>query len=201
MNLTNESLLAVKIKDNEIFELLERLAATDAMFQQPVSTIRDVAELTEASPDLIARTLGHMRGPTEYERLMGLIQGHEQRISHTERQVAELRRNQKTRTVIIREELEEKSTSRGGLMVVAVVAIVLIIFAVIAGGSSTSGPGAHHMATYEMTINGRKMEANGDGRVYELKNGEKILLKDDDADAGMIKAFAAHEAAKSARKE
>ena len=74
--LNSESLLAVPIKDEEIFELLERLAATEEMFKTPVSTIGDVAELTEASPNLIARLLGEMRGPGELEKIVGRLDEH-----------------------------------------------------------------------------------------------------------------------------
>jgi hypothetical protein len=54
--------------------LLERLAATEEMFKTPVSTIRDVAELTDASPNLIARILGEMRGPGEFEKLVRRVE-------------------------------------------------------------------------------------------------------------------------------
>ena len=73
-------LLAVPIRDDEIFELLERLAATEEMFKAPVSTIRDVAELTEASPNLIARVLGEMRGPGEFEKLVSRVDNHDRLI-------------------------------------------------------------------------------------------------------------------------
>ena len=89
MNLTNESLLAVPIKDDEIFELLERLAATEEMFKTPVSTIRDVAELTEASPNLIARILGEMRGPGELEKLQAQIKAYETRLRAVESKVSQ----------------------------------------------------------------------------------------------------------------
>ena len=72
------------IKDNEIFELLERLAATEEMFRTPVSTIRDVAELTDASPRLIARLLGEMRGPGELEKLVGQVGEHNSRLEVVE---------------------------------------------------------------------------------------------------------------------
>ena len=90
LNLTNESLLAVPIKDDEIFELLERLAATEEMFKAPVSTIRDVAELTEASPTLIARVLGEMRGPGELEQMVGRLDEHDRRLLQVEQKVSRL---------------------------------------------------------------------------------------------------------------
>ncbi len=55
------------------------------MFKAPVSTIRDVAELTEASPNLIARILGEIRGPGEFEKLASTVDGYGQRISKIER--------------------------------------------------------------------------------------------------------------------
>jgi hypothetical protein len=89
---TNESLLAVPIQDDEIFELLERLAATEEMFKTPVSTIRDVAELTEASPNLIARILSEMRGPDEFEKLAGLLGAHDSRLNEVEQKVVQLQK-------------------------------------------------------------------------------------------------------------
>jgi hypothetical protein len=85
LELNTEALLSVPIKDDEIFELLERLAATEEMFKAPVSTIRDVAELTDASPNLIARLLGEMRGPGEYEKLLDGFVDHEERIRKLEK--------------------------------------------------------------------------------------------------------------------
>ena len=79
-----ETLLAVPIRDDEIFELLERLAATEEMFKVTVSTIRDVAELTDASPTLIARILGDMRGTSEFEGLVNRVDSHEFRIQNVE---------------------------------------------------------------------------------------------------------------------
>ena len=58
------------------------------MFKTPVSTIRDVAELTEASPNLIARILGEMRGTGEYENLVGYVSSQDVRISQTEAEIA-----------------------------------------------------------------------------------------------------------------
>ena len=84
---TTDSLLAVPIKDNEIFELLERLAATEEMFKTPVSTIRDVAELTDASPKLIARILGEMRDPNKIEKLESRIDTHEARLMEVEKKL------------------------------------------------------------------------------------------------------------------
>ena len=88
--LSTETLLAVPIRDDEIFELLERLAATEEMFQQPVSTIRDVAELTEASPNLIARLLGEMRGPGELQQMVGRLDEHDRRLLDVEQKVSRL---------------------------------------------------------------------------------------------------------------
>ncbi|MBS1701631.1 MAG: hypothetical protein JST12_08215 [Armatimonadetes bacterium] len=80
-----ESLLSAEIKDDELSELLERLAATEEMFKQPVSTIRDVAELTDISPLVIARILSDIRGPSEFERLHDRMDGYEKRLSAVER--------------------------------------------------------------------------------------------------------------------
>ncbi|MBS1727304.1 MAG: hypothetical protein JST51_11335 [Armatimonadetes bacterium] len=79
-----ESLLSAEIKDDELSELLERLAATEEMFKQPVSTIRDVAELTDISPLVIARILSDIRGPSEFERLHDRMDAYEKRLSAVE---------------------------------------------------------------------------------------------------------------------
>ncbi len=72
--------------------MLERLAATEEMFKVPVSTIRDVAELTEASPNLIARILGEMRGPGELDNIQQGFQDHEGRIRVLEQKVERKRK-------------------------------------------------------------------------------------------------------------
>ena len=69
--------------------MLERLAATEEMFRAPVSTIRDVAELTEASPNLIARILGEIRGPGELEKIVERIDIHEERLRAVEKKVSQ----------------------------------------------------------------------------------------------------------------
>ena len=78
------------IKDEEIFELLERLAATEEMFKVPVSTIRDVAELTDASPNLIARLLGEIRGPGELEKIVGRLDEHTALLNEVAHKVRKL---------------------------------------------------------------------------------------------------------------
>ncbi len=60
------------------------------MFKTPVSTIRDVAELTEASPNLIARILGEMRGPGELEKIVGRIEMHENRLDSFEEKLQQV---------------------------------------------------------------------------------------------------------------
>ena len=89
MELNSETLLSIPIRDDEIFELLERLAATEEMFNTPVSTIRDVAELTDASPNLIARILGEIRGPGELEKIVHRLDEHEARLRVTESKLSE----------------------------------------------------------------------------------------------------------------
>lgn len=83
--LSDESLLAVHVKDEEIAELLERLAAEDATFQKPITTVRDIAELTEVSPQVITRILVNMRGPRDDEQTALLLANHEHRIQSLER--------------------------------------------------------------------------------------------------------------------
>lgn len=82
--LNEETLLGVEIKDEELSELLERLAATDAMFKTPVPTIRDVAELTESSPKLIARILGEIRGKDDFDHLSERLDAYERRLKVVE---------------------------------------------------------------------------------------------------------------------
>lgn len=74
----------MEIKDEELCVLLERLAATDAMFRTPVSTIRDVAELTELSPTAIAEILAEIRGTTLLAELKKEVHLHSRRINAVE---------------------------------------------------------------------------------------------------------------------
>lgn len=73
-------LLAEPVEPDELKELLSRLAATEAIFAEPQTTIRDVAEATDASPLLIGRILREMRGPDRIDLL-------EQRLDRFERLV------------------------------------------------------------------------------------------------------------------
>ncbi len=66
------------------------------MFRDPVTTIRDVAEATDASPELIARILNDIRGPGVVERIDSRLDKHDARISALERQ---------PRTVTVRAEV------------------------------------------------------------------------------------------------
>lgn len=59
-------------------------------FRTPVTTIRDVAELTETSPKTIARILADIRGPGEVERLDARIDDHEVRIRSVEQSASTL---------------------------------------------------------------------------------------------------------------
>ena len=61
--LDQSDLLNEQVHADELQELLARLAATDALFAEPIPTIRDVAEATDASPLLIGRILSQIRGP------------------------------------------------------------------------------------------------------------------------------------------
>ena len=58
------------------------------MFKTPVSTIRDVAELTEASPNLIARILGDMRDPSKIEKLESELQVYDVRLREVEKKLS-----------------------------------------------------------------------------------------------------------------
>lgn len=85
--LDNAALLRVEIRPDELSTLLERLAATEAMYGEPASTIRDVAELTEASPNLIARLLADIRGDDEFRKLQQKVESHDNRIEAVEYRV------------------------------------------------------------------------------------------------------------------
>lgn len=84
-NFDTESLLHVEIRPNELSILLERLAATEIMFGEPASTIRDVAELTEASPNVIARILGEIRGVKDFNSIGYRLDDHESRLNQLEK--------------------------------------------------------------------------------------------------------------------
>lgn len=83
--LDTAALLKVEIRPDELSTLLERLAATEAMYGEPASTIRDVAELTEASPNLIARLLADIRNDSELKELQRKVETHDGRIEAVER--------------------------------------------------------------------------------------------------------------------
>ena len=78
-------LLNEQVHADELQELLARLAATDALFAEPIPTIRDVAEATDASPLLIGRILSQMRGPDEVGELKQRIEGFEARLRSLEK--------------------------------------------------------------------------------------------------------------------
>lgn len=84
--LDQSDLLNEQVQADELQELLARLAATDALFAEPVPTIRDVAEATDASPLLIGRILSQMRGPDEVAALKGRMDGFEARLRGLELQ-------------------------------------------------------------------------------------------------------------------
>ncbi len=82
--LDQSDLLNEQVHADELQEILARLAATDALFADPVTTIRDVAEVTDASPLLIGRILSQMRGPDEVAALKGRMDGFEARLRELE---------------------------------------------------------------------------------------------------------------------
>jgi hypothetical protein len=82
--LDQSELLNEQVHADELQELLARLAATDAFFNEAVPTIRDVAEATDASPLLIGRILSQMRGPDEVAELKGRMDGFEGRLRELE---------------------------------------------------------------------------------------------------------------------
>jgi hypothetical protein len=80
----SESLNEIEIQDDELSELLERLAATDAIFQTPVTKVKDVAELTEAPPALIARILAEIRGIKDAGEIQRRLDEHAERLKIAE---------------------------------------------------------------------------------------------------------------------
>ncbi|MBS1701633.1 MAG: hypothetical protein JST12_08225 [Armatimonadetes bacterium] len=54
------------------------------MFRTPVTTIRDVAELTNISPKVIGRILADIRGPSDVEQLGARLDAYEQRLKNLE---------------------------------------------------------------------------------------------------------------------
>jgi hypothetical protein len=84
--LDQADLLNEEIQTDELQELLSRLAATEALFSEPIPTIRDVAEATDASPLLIGRILSQMRGPDQVAELKGRMDGFEARLRELELQ-------------------------------------------------------------------------------------------------------------------
>ena len=84
--LDQADLLNEEVQTDELQELLSRLAATEALFSEPIPTIRDVAEATDASPLLIGRILSQMRGPDQVAELKGRMDGFEARLRELELQ-------------------------------------------------------------------------------------------------------------------
>jgi hypothetical protein len=82
--LDQADLLNEEVQTDELQELLSRLAATEALFSEPIPTIRDVAEATDASPLLIGRILSQMRGPDQVAELKGRMEGFEARLRELE---------------------------------------------------------------------------------------------------------------------
>ena len=79
-------LLREPIQSHELASLLERLAFDDEFFSEPLPTIRDVAEATDASPVVIARILSQMRDPDEVTLLRARMESFDARLRHLESQ-------------------------------------------------------------------------------------------------------------------
>ena len=178
MELNNEALLAAQIKDDEIFELLERLAATEEMFKAPVSTIRDVAELTEASPNLIARILGEIRGPGEFEKLVGRVESHEMRITQNEADISNLKARREGGIKSQEKVIELRRISNSS--VIAIVLIIIVILLLRAAAARSALP--KDLPTTGGTASKRSLYLRN-GAVYEVKGGQEVRVPDDDEDA------------------
>lgn len=79
-------LLREPIQSHELASLLERLAFDDEFFSEPLPTIRDVAEATDASPVVIARILSQMRDPDEVTLLRARMESFDARLRSLESQ-------------------------------------------------------------------------------------------------------------------
>ena len=208
MELNQEVLLSVPIRDDEIFELLERLAATEEMFKTPVSTIRDVVELTEASPSLIARLLGEMRGPGEYEKLVGLIARHNNRLGNIETRVETLERrgtspvtandrqldrvegrvNPLARKPNSRHQLTEEKPNLESIHQVVIVIVVLIVSIVAVASINSPKPisgidvgiSGSEGRTYGITVQGRELSSHNGYTIYENLGDRQVELKEND---------------------
>ena len=159
------------------------------MFKTPVSTIRDVAELTDASPSLIARLLGEMRGPGEYEKLVGRVDAHDQRFNRVEGRVDALENRRYQRT-----QLAEKDAAKEfqGVVsaIIAVIAILAMVFAGVGSSKTTTIVASPALwRTYSTTIGGREFTTDDASEIYEIVNGKDVLLKDDDPAMAEAKGF------------
>lgn len=83
--LDQADLLNEQVHPDELQELLSRLASADALFADPVPTIRDVAEATDASPLLIGRILSELRNEDEGHQISGLVFELRERLEALER--------------------------------------------------------------------------------------------------------------------
>ena len=169
--------MAVQIKDDEIFELLERLAATEDMFKTPVSTIRDVAELTEASPNLIARILGEMRGTNEFEELIDRLKGHEWRISRTEADVAALKAEPQGKLFTNGHPLDTRVGAIFSLFVVLGLAFFIIYWFFVGTAKSSIGIGqssSERQVKYSTSDGNGKFNVYSDGTIVKVVNGSDV---------------------------
>lgn len=166
----DESLKAITIEDDELAELLERLAASDAMFAKPIATIADVSEVTDASPVVIARILSQMRGPGDIDGILNRLDAHEDRLQAVEERIGSTQ-----------EETEVKETwsfSTDTIFVGAFLAIIVFVF--IAFASNSFGPRDHSgMAACTPAQSDLTMYENGD--VVRQVNGKDVPVTEEEA--------------------
>jgi hypothetical protein len=179
--LDTDSLLRVEIRPDELAILLERLAATEAMFGEPASTIRDVAELTEASPNLIARLLTDIRGDDEFSKLQTKVESHEDRIVAVERKVNQ---NQVVAPPILKSSYSQGTQTQAKNQTSSILAIViaLTIGMIMLGFFTTaSSIGRKKNIKYGTTVNGNEFVVYDDGSIYKVVNGKEETPTNEEA--------------------
>ena len=172
----NQALLAVQIQDSEIAELLDRLAATDAMFATPVSTIGDVVELTDANPSVVARILDSMRGTTELEDLQARLNTTEEKLEMVEQRLDQQEQERYAHQPNRHREANTKTSTKGiaqnsaRMILLAIALFVAVIFFSTGGLSRWNKP---HVELSRISGSNGTFVLYEDGSVYKLENGRE----------------------------
>ncbi len=150
----------------------------------PVSTIRDVAELTEASPSLIARLLDDIRGTDEFMNLVTQVKQHETRVGQVEKKVSALERSKNSSTQKTAQDAE-KEFAENVVRAIAVVVVVIILFVAAINSSRKANSQGNSF------LHGRQLWIDDNGNVTEQKGFEVTPVPENDPDARELRSMTA----------